>query len=229
MKKLLSLILALACAASLTACGGDKSDDKKEEPSTKTEVKKELDGEDAARDTAENFFDAFCDFEFEKAEKYYDGEIPSDLKNAFSLELDKVMSDIPPELSPYKSEFEDLFNTMIEKSKQSFSYKITNVEGDGDEYIVSVDLTTPNVADVDFDAMLSGTMEEELMALVMEYAESGKITETMSEEEMMDILMPEMMKILKSVVNDIEFETTTESGEITVAKVNGKWLVTEMD
>jgi len=232
MKKLLSLILALSLTLSLAACGGKGEDKAKDEPNEKKEVKadkKELKGEDAARDAAENFFDAFCDFDFEEAEKYFDGEIPSDVKGAYSMALDEMLAGMPAEMSAYKSDFEDIFNDLIEKMKKSVSYKITDVEGDGDEYIVSVELTMPDMESVDFDSVMSSSMEEELMTLVMEYAESGKITESMSEDEMMEIIMPELIKIIKNAFNDMDFETTTDSGEITVAEIDGEWLVTEMD
>lgn len=239
MKKLLSLLLALAMTMSLAACGDKKdaedanTETKQEEKVEKKEDKKEeVDGEEAATEAMEGFLDAICDLDFEAAEKFYDGEIPAELKSSLGdldTLVEEAMKEMPAEFGDYKKDFEDVLNVIVDKAKESISYEIKNVDGEGEEYKFTVEMAYP---DENFDGEKAftdafGDVEEKTMELVTKLAEEGKITETSTEEDLMKAIIPELINLLKDAVKDVKIDTVTEEAEFTVVLKDGEWLVSE--
>ena len=215
MKKLLSIVLALVLVLSVASCslfGGEK------------------DSAASAEKTVESFMDALVDFDFKKLKNYVDDEdaLPDEITN-FDLEanLEKIIDDMPAELDDYSDDLRSIFNDLIDKIKKEISYEIKETTKDEDSYIVTVEVTLPDMDSVNFENLLTDSMDESsLMNILNEMIESGKITENTTEQEMFDLLMPEVFKIMEDAIKDIEFETTTDEKEFVVVKSeDDKWVI----
>lgn len=215
MKKLLSIVLALVLVLSVASCslfGGEK------------------DSAASAEKTVESFMDALVDFDFKKLKNYIDDEdaLPDEIAD-FDLEanLEKIIDDMPAELDDYSDDLRSIFNDLIDKIKKEISYEIKETTKDEDSYIVTVEVTLPDMDSVNFENLLTDSMDESsLMNILNEMIESGKITENTTEQEMFDLLMPEVFKIMEDAIKDIEFETTTDEKEFVVVKSeDDKWVI----
>ena len=234
MKKLLMGILALTLALSFTACGEDsKKDSDKEETKqteTKKDDKKEADPKDAAEDAVKGFMDAFSEFDFTEMEKYIDGELPAEFAEFdFSTIKEETINSLPEELDAYKDDFGKMFDTAIDKMLATISYDITNVEEDGDNYVISVDVTMAdfNALEESLNNALSADLTEKFIEIGEEAIANGDLSEDSTEQEVMDYLMPKAIDMIGDVLDEEikSLERTTEEGEFVVTEVDGEWLI----
>lgn len=221
MKKLLALLLVVVLAFSVVACG-TKDAGTTEKPGEKPAVEKEDDSKEAEK-VAEEFFDAFVELDFDKAEKYVDDKAVVE-EAAKELDFDAMMDTLPDEFSPYKSYFEEMFDAILDAVLKDFDYEIKGVEEDGDKYIVEVELTAPVTTDLEgyFEDAMS---EDSMGALAMELYTNGTITEDMSEDEIYDAVFAAMVDYVKDQVKNVDVSTETETVKVTVYEKDGEWLI----
>ncbi|MBE6680998.1 MAG: hypothetical protein E7600_01760 [Ruminococcaceae bacterium] len=108
---------------------------------------------------------------------------------------------------------------------EDMDYEIIEcLSADEEEAVFEVELYTPDFDNIDIMTMMG---EDDGAALAMQALEEGVITEDMTEDEMIDALIPYMteymVKVIESAAYDVEL--LTETAEITVVNVDGEWLV----
>ena len=217
MKKLLSILLTFVLMFTLAACSilGNTKDNTKDVEKTVT-----------------SFLDAFTNLELDGIEEYFvDGNKLPEAITEFDVDsvLEEMTASMSEELSAYAADFESIIIDMINKMKEKLSYEIKSIEraDKGNEYIVSFDLTTPDVDNVDFEAIITEKMNETVMNdMIMKMFEEGTISETTSQEEMMDLIMSEVLPVIRDTVTTIDYDVTTEEKElIVIESEDGKWLI----
>lgn len=240
MKKTLLALLALVTALSFSACGEDKKDEGSSTTGkvTKTDKKpekKEKSATDEAEETVEGFLKAFCKLDFEAASKYLDDAdaMPEELA---ALDIDaamkEMMGDLPAEFAGYEDDFSAMAENVIDSMLSKMDYEILDSKEDGDEVIVEVDLTIPDTTAMD---SMGDELTSELETLVMDIAtkamENGSLTESSTEAEVMDYLMPKLMDgmevLMTEYVNDLE--TSTETIELVVYQDGDDWVISAED
>ena len=209
----------------MVACSDSDAD-----PVVNEEAQEEkVDGKEEAESTVKSFMDAYVGLEFDKLKDYVvdEDEIPEEIsKLDIAATFETTMSNMPEELAPYSKEFEGLFNDIIDIFKKEFTYEIKDTDGEDDEYTVAVEVTIPDVENIDFEAIIGDSMSEDAMTvLVADLVESGKITETSTEKEIMDIIVAEVIKIAKESVANTDITTVTKEIELVVVESDGEWLV----
>ncbi|MBE7011334.1 MAG: hypothetical protein E7415_01520 [Ruminococcaceae bacterium] len=226
MKKLLALLLALMCMLSFAACDDEKDRKKKddndtkveekqnngEEPSEKKKPKKELTEEELAEETVIGFMDAFMDLDKDGMESYLDD--PSSVSDILDMYDTEKLADeqFPAEMSEYKDDFIDVMDVYFEKVSDLMSYEITDVNEEDGVYTFTVE---SDVVGEEEAGILDG--EEVLETLVSE----GKITQDMSQDEILTIYFEEMANQIRKA----DFDTRTETGTVVVYEKDGEWVV----
>lgn len=211
-KSSLCLLLALVISISFAACGDKKADNEKE-----------------ARKTVENFYDAFCELNFNKMSKYVDKpEIFEEIKE--QLDLDKIVNSLvseEPMLSDYKKEFKNLLEKLINKFTDVLEYEINWVKKDGDNYIAEVETTVfeDDVADIIADAMNDAFSEQAMQDLLNKLIADGTITAEDSEDEVLEKIFDDFFDYADEIVDNIEFETKTDESVITISEIDGEFLI----
>jgi len=211
MKKLLAILLVLMVV--MTGCGRNTEEDMK-----------------AVRETVESCFDSLVNFDFEKIKDFFvdENDIPKEISELdVAAEFEKLMGNMPAELEEFSPEFEEMMYYAFDKIKSECSYEITDIVRDkSTRYIVSMNLTLPDVEKVDFEKLITDSFDEQIVTdTLMEMANEGKLTASSSEQEMMALVMPKMVEIIKATIDGIEFETTTESFEFPVKlQDDGRWM-----
>lgn len=196
MKKLLALMLAVACLFALTSCGGLSEDD--------------------AREVAEKFMNAYMEMDADTIKKLADDkdELPEEILDfkGWDAEKEEIMENLPAELSGYTKDMEKIVDTVIDKALDAMDYKITKVKEVEGGFEVSVEINAINGAMGDsFGEILTDSMDQSaMMQLVTKLMQEGKISVTSSQEDMMKVLMPEIIKIIGDAVEKIEFEIETK-------------------
>ncbi|MBQ2696475.1 MAG: hypothetical protein IJF61_04155 [Clostridia bacterium] len=205
MKKLIALLLAVICAFSLVACAGGGNEAK-------------------ATKSMENFLNALKDLDVDGMKAAVDDPdaLPESLEN---LDIDNIMKTIPSELSAYSEDFKGVITALYDRAKSHIAYDIKNVEENDDEFVFTVEVTMPEF-NTDFQNLFTNSLDEDaLMNIALDLYSSGKITPSSTQSEVMDALMPEVVKIMNDTINDIEIKTTTAEKEFVVVEEDGEWLV----
>ena len=229
MKKMLKIalcaVLTLALVFSFVACSDDAAKDE--------EVIEEVDGEEEAEKVVESFMDGFCEFDIKEMSKYcVDGDAFTENigYEDFKQELiDRMSKEFSPELAV---QLEPLFEGMVDIVSKTIEYKITDIEKDGDDYVVTVEYSSidfeelSNYSNEAFSGENSTKMGEEL---AQELIDNGTITESSTQEEVVEALIAGMTD---KVLNDLEgaiddFEKVEKTVEITVVEDDGEWLIDE--
>lgn len=211
MKKLLSVLLIIVLALFAVSC------DESEKSSEQAEVEK----------TAKAFMDAYMELDGEEIKKHVvdPDDVPEFLDR--ELLLSSVTGLLPDEFGSVSNDFEDFMNTIIDTMTKDWSYTIKSTEKTDDGYTVSVETNVSNLDDVDFKGILENVFSDEdvLMSLIMGLYEAGKISDDMTESEMMEAMMPEIFKIATEAVKELEFEMEIKKTELVIVNSDGKWLV----
>ena len=233
MKKLLTGILALTLVFSLTACGENKDnkDDKKEETKqTEVSKEKEADPKEAAKETVDNFMKAFSKMDSDMMAKHVDGDLPESISSIdFAAIKDETVNSLPEELSAYKPQFGDMFDSLIDKMLATIDYDILSVEEDGDNMIAKVEITMADFANLEtvLNEALQTGLNEKFMEIAQEALDSGALTDDSTEQEIMDYIMPKAIDLIEDILADKinGLDKVTEEAEFTLAEVDGKWLI----
>lgn len=229
MKKLLTGILALTLALSFTACGKDESTNDSKNPDT-PKVEDKISSTDAAKEVATSFMDAYKKFNIEEASQYVNGEISEEIAQ-FDIENIKkeMLKTMPEDFAPMADYLTDMLDSVVDTISSSTEYKIISAEEDGDNVKVVVDVTSPNVDNLEatFENAMAEDMEQEMLVILTEAMESGALTESSTDEEMMEYLMPKIFEIAEEmIVEELKnAETTTKNFNLILTEVDGKWLI----
>lgn len=222
LKVLICAVLAMTMVLSFTAC-----DDK---------------GAELSRETVEAFMEAYTDLDMEKAAQYCSDDIAEELEDMLTdnplFNIEKTMTDaiggtLPDDMM---ADIVKLCDDLIEEVKGKFSYTIDDPEEKDGEYIYPVSVTVPDMDAVNMDEIMESAQEdyaEKGMAIVMELYENGEITDDMSEEKIQEVVIEKVGEILVEMMGDMfdeamsKVETAEEEIDITVSKVDDKWIITK--
>lgn len=217
MKKFFALFLTLTLAFSMASCSLFANPEK-----DKSEVE----------NTVKSFMDAYIAFDFEDLSQYVLNKEDLAAKIAevdLTVAFDDIMKDIPSEMAPYKQDIRKIFDNTIEKLKSNFSYTIVDAvkSESSNEYTVTIDLTVPDSDSADLGAFFSEAAgRETLLGILDGMISSGKITQSTTEQEMLALLMPEVVKLIESAIDDLEVDVITQNTHLTVTQTDGgKWVI----
>ncbi len=229
MKKMFKIalcaMLTLALVLSFAACNNDAKE---------SEVKEEPKNDVVAEETAKDFMDALNEFDVDKmADCCADPDAFKDMLG-FDDVKDAVFegmaeAGVDGEMAEMMAPFAD---GVIDIMKNRIDYEVVSVKEDGDDYIVTVEYSVPDFG-VAGETLNTAFSEEESAALgeeiAQELVENGTITQTSTQEEIMDALINSMIdKLLPIMEEAIEnAEIVTEKAEIKVVEKDGKWFVDE--
>ncbi|MBR3848398.1 MAG: hypothetical protein IKM21_03805 [Oscillospiraceae bacterium] len=217
MKKFLALLLALTLAFSTVSCSLFANPEK-----DKAEVEA----------TVKSFMDAYIALNFDGLDQYVVNKEDLAAKLAevdLTAAFDTAMNDVPAEMEPYRQDLQKIFNDTIEKLKSKFSYTMVDAvrSEDGNEYTVTVDLNVPDSDSANLgDVFSESANREAITGIINEMISSGKITQSTTQDEMLALLMPEVMKLVETTINNLEIDVITHQGTLIVTKADdGKWLI----
>ncbi len=204
MKKITAFVLALLCTLSLVACDG---------------------GEAEARLAAENFMNAVVALDKETLSGYMvePSAIPEEMDE---WNIDNIAEMLPPEMVAYTEDFKGAFAGFIDKVKSSLAYEIKECNKTEGGFIFTVALTTPDLENLDVEKILEEKFSEtDMNAIALELINSGAITATSTQEELMDAVMPKVTSLMKEAFDKLTIQTETEDIDLILIQKDGKWLV----
>ena len=195
MKKLLALVLVLVCALSMAACD---------------------DGEALATETMEGFMNALVAFDGDAMANYLDDKdaVPEAIKN---LDIDVLMATMPEEQQVYKDNYAEIIDATVAKMSSVMNYEIKEVAADEDGFVYTIavnEIGDTNIIDTTFS-------EENMNNIINALVEEEKLTETTTEEELMDMIFDEMVVMIK----EMELEASSVDKQFFVYEKDGKWVV----
>ena len=195
MKKLLALVLVLVCALSMAACD---------------------DGEALATETMEGFMNALVAFDDDAMANYLDDKdaVPEAIKN---LDIDVLMATMPEEQQVYKDNYAEIIDATVAKMSSVMNYEIKEVAADEDGFVYTIavnEIGDTNIIDTTFS-------EENMNNIINALVEEDKLTETTTEEELMDMIFDEMVVMIK----EMELEASSVDKQFFVYEKDGKWVV----
>lgn len=195
MKKLLALVLVLVCALSMVACD---------------------DGEALATETMEGFMNALVAFDGDAMANYLDDKdaVPEAIKN---LDIDVLMATMPEEQQVYKDNYAEIIDATVAKMSSVMNYEIKEVAADEDGFVYTIavnEIGDTNIIDTTFS-------EENMNNIINALVEEEKLTETTTEEELMDMIFDEMVVMIK----EMELEASSVDKQFFVYEKDGKWVV----
>ena len=215
MKKILSLLLVLMLAVSLVACGGAAKEDTSEKDATKV---------------VEKFMDALIEFDADEAEKYIDDpdEIPEEFRDITNL--DGLMGNVPAEFEMFEDKFKKMAEDIIDKFRDEFKYEIKETEKDGENVIVTVVMEGPEPSGIEelgaeISSYASNLTEEDANAYLERLLQSGKITESSTQEDLLSALFDLIIDDMIKYISDYEFETEEKEFEFVVVNEDGEWVI----
>ena len=202
MKKFLALLLALTLAFSMVSCSlfADPEKDKAD-----------------VEATVKSFMDSYIALNFDGLDQYVVNKEDLAAKLAevdLTAAFDTAMNDVPAEMEPYRQDLQKIFNDTIEKLKSKFSYTVVDAvrSEDGNEYTVTVDLNVPDSDSANLGDVFSESANREAITGIL--------------NEMIALLMPEVMKLVETAINNLEIDVITHQGTLIVTKADdGKWLI----
>ncbi|MBE7049484.1 MAG: hypothetical protein E7394_01790 [Ruminococcaceae bacterium] len=225
--KLLALLLALLMVATaFTAC---KEEETKDEPSktgnSKVEKPEKNNDGSEVEEVVTAYLDAAVEFDFEEAAKYVSAD--SDSKEA--LENINIMEGFEG-AEEFGLTEKDL-KKILDKLSEKMTYEILEVEVDGDEAEVTVEV--PNAdemgditdyVDMDEEALTMKLIEKMGYSSMEEFelaATNGEVTE----QDMVSYVGEVIMDVATEAIDNMELGTQEET--ITLEKIDGDWLIVD--
>lgn len=219
MKKICSILLALCFTLALfTGC------DKKGNEITTN------DKEDATR-VATKFMDSLCSLELKAAADCTTNPEEVIKKLGFHSPdelISKSFQDMmaKPEMKnfqPYENDWLEILKTVVFTIvDKTISYKIVSVSEEGDKYNISTEVSLPD-STLDYNKLFDKDAITQKM--IQKAITSGKITNKLTNEEAMAIIMPIMKDEIISSVQNADIPTKTMSISFSVVKKNDEWRI----
>ena len=226
MKKIIVTILTLTVIISSAACNKTKTP---EPPSTSEQS---INNIKKAEETAKKFMDEICASNINEAKKYvYNPEvIPEKISDITSLKdyAKNLSKELPQDLKEYEKDFSKLFGITIDEFSKILSYKIVGSEEKDNNVVVTIKFISPS--EEQFENVgedISTESKKQIKIIAEEAFYDGKITELSSDEETLEIIMPELFSYLNNYIVDFieNLETESTTIELTVSKQNDKWQI----
>ena len=206
MKKILAIILMLVCVFSVTACGSISAEE--------------------AEAIAKTFLDGVTNLDADMIKTAIDDPAKAGEFTEFDTKLDELKSTMPETTKPYEENINKLFDAVVEKVKSEMSYTIKETKVEGDKAIVTVDVVMPDFDKFDGAALLSGITDQSAIATLMQkLLLEGKLTQSMSQEDMMALLIPALIDSVAESIDSVEFESTTKTVDLTVYEKDGVLVI----
>lgn len=206
MKKILAIILMLVRVFSVTACGSISADE--------------------AEATVKTFLDGVTNLDADMIKTAIDDPAKAGEFAEFDTKLDELKSTMPETTKPYEENINKLFDAVVEKVKSEMSYTIKETRVEGDKAIVTVDVVMPDFDKFDGAALLSGITDQSAIATLMQkLLLEGKITQSMSQEDMMALLIPALIDSAAESIDSVELESTTKTVDLTVYEKDGVLVI----
>ena len=206
MKKILAIMLMLVCVFSVTACGSISAEE--------------------AEAIAKTFLDGVTNLDADMIKTAIDDPAKAGEFTEFDTKLDEFKSTVPEMLKPYEENINKLFDAVVEKVKSEMSYTIKETKVEGDKAIVTVDVVMPDFDKFDGAALLSGIADQSAIAtLTQKLLLEGKITQSMSQEDLMTLLIPALIDSAAESIDSVELESTTKTVDLTVYEKDGVLVI----
>lgn len=208
MKKIIVLMLAVVMTFTFCACDN---------------------GEEDARLAAEGFLNAYVNVDFAEIANYVDdaSKLPDEIKD-FDIE-NITQNAIPEDFKQYSEEFQGIIDVLLAKFKENMAYTINSVEKVDDKFKFTTSMTSPNF-DIDMEKVLSEKINEDQIAKVItDLYTSGVISDSSTEEEIIDAAIEPLFSIIKDTIKETDFGKETTECEIIVKNIDGSWLVSTED
>ena len=238
MKKMFGIMLVTAMIVSFTACGGsdiDKFNEQLPQADVMETKVAQATPEELATETAEKAMSAFCEMDLEGMMKVFDTEESAEelpFKNKEDL-YDMFMETMAEDgdISGFEDMIKPLAESVVDAFLNSINYEIKDVAELDGSYIFKIAFSSINFDNLpDFEAVLSTPeIESKVEELAIDLFEKGDITEDMSEDEMMKVMMPDIVDLIEeAVIGSIEDMTPVDAeGTLVVYEKDGKWLVND--
>ncbi len=214
MKKVLSIVLALAMAVTLLAGCQNQATQNNQELATKT---------------IESYMDALVEFDFEKASNYsnYPEKILESAPYTNKEDaVQKMLTALPENVQKYESSITNFAEAVFNLMQDNMTYQITDIQKVGNSYVASLEITSVDTEKFDIAELMTNMMAEiDINSLLNEQLETGAINENMSQEEIYDVLFPVLFESMTDAVKNLPAETTAKEQTFTVIQVDGKWLI----
>lgn len=225
MKKILSilLVLSLICCLFVGCTEGDSHSN-----SSQVESKPITDQEKAVQ-TAETFIKALFEHDLEAVKACF---AESEQLDEIWLDIVKIEDDVFELVGGMENataEVEKMIQVLIKLQKDNTSHKILSVEKQDDSYLVKAEIATLDYyanTQLEIQRIISGiSTEENVLKIYQELYEEGKITESTSSAEIMDLLTAEVYKLATEAIKDYEFTTVYLTVDLVIFEKDGKWLI----
>ncbi len=215
MKKALSVLVALVMVLTLlVGCQGQPAQN---------------DEKALAEKAVTNYMEALSSFEFGEAATYTTN--PEKLMDSAPYAgqedaLEQMLENMPENIRQYETSLQKFVEAMFDVMQSQASYEIVSVDKKGDSFAAKVTLTIIDVDNFDSNSMMNEMMASiDIETLMMQMLEDGTINETMSEQELYDILFPALFDAMTDALDDVTMETTTTEQTFNIVKIDGKWLL----
>lgn len=182
-----------------------------------------------ARVIAESFMNAMIRFDDAEMSKYIDD--PSSLSSFTGLSgTIESLQKVPEGMEAYSEDWTEMMNIVVERILTSYNYTITKSEKTADnEYTFTVNLTAIRSSKAEIEDALSVITahftESNIQAVTMELVYAGKITQTMTQQQMVDIVIHEIFEDAKQSARGLTFKTSTAAEKLVVNMKTGTLLI----
>ncbi len=218
------MLLSLSLVMSLAACGGNGGGSGVVPGAPSNEVNN---AEKDIVNAVEGFLDDFCDLEFSKLNDYLLEEDESLANFDFDALLEQEITGAIAGTG--MEQYADLFEPLIEKYldiiTSNMKYEVVETVKEGENYNVNVEFSAIPISDI-INAMNS-VDEAAGNEIGTKLVEEGKLTEGMSEEEMMKVVLEATVEYISGILDDTAKNSEPETAELNfvVSEKDGEWLI----
>ncbi|MBO4897625.1 MAG: hypothetical protein J5590_04950 [Clostridia bacterium] len=227
-KKLLCILISAMLLFALAACGntGSSSEGKKDGAGQKSD-------KDIVEGVVTDYMDVLCDLNLKEASTYLD--LDEDAKLPFEDEddfVDKVFEEALASNEMFEGleeEFQPIIEIVRDAIKDSLEYEILETDVDGDEATVKINFTVIDTDAVNFDNIDFDDVDFDFEGYFQELLESGAISESSSQDEMLKAFMPKIVELMSDKFQETldNADTTTDEIELKLEKSGDKWIITD--
>lgn len=223
-KKLLALLLSLVLIFGFAGCSYNNVNNEKGNQDKETKEEKKVNREDNVKNVAKAFMDSYIDFDTEGLKETVKdvGKLPKSLQNGVSEAT--IIGRTGKDLEGFEEEVSKITEAMIETIKSEFSYKFKDVKENNGYYVFTVVVTAPDFEDFKMEKLFT---RKEANKLKLALAESGKISDDMTEEEKSEKFKSAYIDAIKTAIGETDFSSDLKDHEARIAVVEDGdyWVV----
>ncbi len=219
MKKLLSILLTLALALSLSACSSyEKYGVGDYEKNYANDEEREV------CEVAESFLESWQDWNFATLKNYItrpEKLIGYTWDIHLNTMIEEQLGGIPSEYIAHSRDLKEAYTNLLVRGRNEMTYEIKQIEKNSDDaYTLTITVTEADVV-----TAFREQHEKDQKTLLEDLKNAGTITDDMTETEQNRIFVPENVKLFMKIADTIEFELNATDKKLIVVKKDGKWLV----